>query len=75
METEAKKQNTNRPQNQTEQTEKKAPEQWKTGNQPMTASQAAYLKTLCEKTGQEFDPTLTKAAASKRIEELKANRN
>jgi len=37
----------------------------------MTAAQRSYLETLCRETGQPFDETLTKAAASKRIDELR----
>ena len=47
------------------------PDQWKTGDEPMTAAQRSYLETLCRETGEEFDQTLTKADASKRIEELR----
>jgi hypothetical protein len=36
----------------------------------MTGAQASYLKTLSEEAREEFDNTLTKAEASKRIEEL-----
>jgi len=36
----------------------------------MTAKQAAYLRDLCRKAGEQFDPTLTKARASARIDEL-----
>ena len=36
----------------------------------MTGAQASYLKTLSEEAGEEFDDTLTKADASKRIDEL-----
>jgi hypothetical protein len=36
----------------------------------MTGAQASYLKTLCEEAGEDFDPTLTKAEASKRIDSL-----
>ena len=38
----------------------------------MTGAQASYLKTLCEEAGEEFDPDLSKAAASKRIDALRA---
>ena len=48
----------------------KDPEDWVTGDEPMTGAQASYMKTLSEEAGEEFDPTLTKADASKRIEEL-----
>lgn len=50
----------------------KDPEDWVTGDEPMTGAQASYLKTLCEETGEEFDDTLTKAAASERIDALRA---
>ena len=47
------------------------PDEWKTGGEPMTNAQRSYLETLCRETGEEFDDTLTKAEASKRIEELR----
>jgi Protein of unknown function (DUF3072) len=47
------------------------PDQWKTGDEPMTDAQRSYLETLCRETGEEFDDTLTKADASKRIDELR----
>lgn len=34
----------------------------------MTGAQASYLQTLCQEA--EFDPSLTKAEASKKIDEL-----
>jgi hypothetical protein len=49
----------------------KDPEDWVTGDEPMTGAQASYLKTLCEETGEAFDGDLTKADASERIEALK----
>ena len=49
----------------------KDPKDWVTGEEPMTGAQASYLKTLSEETGEEFDPDLSKAAASMRIDELK----
>jgi hypothetical protein len=51
----------------------KEPDDWVSGNDPMTGAQASYLKTLCEEAGDAdaFDENLTKAEASKRIEELK----
>ena len=48
----------------------KAPEDWTTGDEPMTGPQRSYLQTLCREAREEFDDTLTKAAASKKIEEL-----
>ena len=50
----------------------KDPDDWTTGDEPMTGAQASYLKTLCEEAGEEFDDTLTKAEASKRIDALRA---
>jgi Protein of unknown function (DUF3072) len=47
-------------------------EDWTTGGEPMTGAQASYLKTLCEEAGEDFDPELTKAEASKRIDALQA---
>jgi hypothetical protein len=47
------------------------PDEWKTGDEPMTAAQRSYLETLCRKTGEGFDETLSKAEASKRIDELR----
>ncbi|TCS39323.1 DUF3072 family protein [Paucimonas lemoignei] len=48
----------------------KNPDQWVTGDEPMTGAQRSYLSTLCEEAGEEMDESLSKAAASKRIEEL-----
>ncbi|MCA1775662.1 MAG: DUF3072 domain-containing protein [Loktanella sp.] len=48
----------------------KDPENWTTGDEPMTGAQASYLKTLCEEAGEDFDDSLTKAEASKRIDAL-----
>jgi hypothetical protein len=36
----------------------------------MTGAQKSYLKTLSDEAGEELDETLTKADASKRIDEL-----
>jgi hypothetical protein len=51
--------------------QEKDPEEWTTGDEPMTGAQAAYLETLSRQAGVEFDRSLTKAEASKRIDELK----
>jgi hypothetical protein len=48
----------------------KDPEDWTTGGEPMTGAQRSYLKTLSEEAQEPFDENLTKAEASKRIEEL-----
>ncbi len=50
----------------------KDPDEWTTGDESMTGAQASYLKTLCEEAGEAFDPKLSKAAASKRIDALRA---
>jgi hypothetical protein len=48
----------------------KDPDEWVTGDEPMTGAQRSYLKTLSEEAHEPFDENLTKAEASKRIEEL-----
>ncbi len=48
------------------------PDEWKTGDEPMTAAQRSYLETLCRDTGETFDDRLSKADASKRIDELRS---
>ena len=50
----------------------KDPDQWVTGDEPMTGAQRSYLKTLSEEAKVAFDDRLTKAQASKRIDELQA---
>jgi hypothetical protein len=48
----------------------KDPSDWVTGDESMTGPQASYLKTLSQEAGEEFDPGLTKAEASQKIDEL-----
>lgn len=48
----------------------KDPDEWTTGDERMTGAQSSYLKTLSDEAGEKFDENLTKAEASKRIEEL-----
>jgi Protein of unknown function (DUF3072) len=48
----------------------KDPDEWKTGDEPMTGAQASYLKTLADQAGEPFDESLTKAEASRRIDAL-----
>ena len=48
----------------------KDPDEWVTGEERMTGAQASYLQTLSEEAGETFDPDLSKADASKRIDEL-----
>lgn len=48
----------------------KDPADWATGDEAMTGPQASYLKTLAQEAGEEVDENLTKAEASKKIDEL-----
>ena len=48
----------------------KDPEDWTTGDEPMTGAQESYLRTLSDQAGEELDPTLSKAEASQRIDDL-----
>lgn len=48
----------------------KDPDEWVTGNESMTGAQRSYLKTLSDEAGEPFDENITKAEASKRIDEL-----
>lgn len=49
----------------------KDPDQWKTGDQPITGAQQSYLETLATEAGEEVDADeLTKAEAAKKIDEL-----
>lgn len=48
----------------------KDPGNWTTGDEKMTGVQASYLQTLSEEANEDFDENLTKAEASKRIDEL-----
>jgi hypothetical protein len=56
-------------QSRTEQV-RKDPDEWVTGDESMTGSQASYLKTLATEAGEEIDEDLTKAEASRKIDEL-----
>jgi hypothetical protein len=57
----------------------KDPDDWVTGDEPMTGPQASYLSTLAQEAGEEVPDGLsqrsghaglTKAEASKRIDDL-----
>lgn len=62
-----------RTQDQAEQSNmQKDPDHWVTGDEPMTGAQRSYLQTLCGEAKEAFDGSLSKAEASKRIEELQA---
>ncbi len=47
------------------------PTTWRTGDEPPTDRQAAYLETLAREAGEELPEDLTKAEASERIDELR----
>jgi hypothetical protein len=48
----------------------KDPDDWVTGDQPPTGAQLSYLQTLSEEAHEELPGDLTKAEASKKIDEL-----
>ena len=48
----------------------KDPADWVTGDEPMTGPQKSYLETLAQEAGEDVDDSLTKADASKKIDEL-----
>lgn len=48
----------------------KNPDEWTTGSEEMTGAQKSYLNTLSQEAGEEVDKDLTKAEASKKIDEL-----
>jgi hypothetical protein len=51
-------------------TPEKDPDDWVTGDEPATGPQRSYLETLAHDAGEEVPEDLTKADASKRIDEL-----
>jgi hypothetical protein len=62
---------TNKKQQTSQQTNAiKDPDEWTTGEEPMTGAQESYLNTLATEAGEQVEPDLTKAEASKRIDEL-----
>jgi hypothetical protein len=48
----------------------KNPDEWTTGGEEMTGAQKSYLRTLAQEAGEKLDDDLTKAEASKKIDEL-----
>jgi hypothetical protein len=48
----------------------KDPADWKTGDEPMTGAQRSYLNTLASEAGEEVEEDLSKADASRKIDEL-----
>lgn len=51
----------------------KDPEDWTTGNEPMTEAQRSYLENLMELHGEKLDNNLTKAEAASLIDQKKQN--
>ena len=49
----------------------KDPSDWVTGDESMTGAQRSYLSTLSEEAGEPMNEGLTKAEASKKIDELR----
>jgi hypothetical protein len=50
----------------------KDPADWTTGDEPATGAQQSYLHTLASEAHEDVPEDLTKADASKRIDELQA---
>jgi Protein of unknown function (DUF3072) len=48
----------------------KNPDDWTTGDEPMTGPQRSYLHTLAREAGETIDENMSKADASKKIEQL-----
>ncbi len=49
----------------------KNPDDWKTGDEPMTGAQRSYLHTLASDVDEDVDDNMTKAEASRKIDELR----
>lgn len=48
----------------------KDPDDWTTGDEPLTGPQESYLATLAQEADEPVPDNLTKAEASKKIDEL-----
>jgi hypothetical protein len=48
----------------------KDPDDWVTGDEPMTGAQQSYLHTLAGEAGEDVPDDLSKADASRKIDEL-----
>lgn len=55
---------------QVNQNPEKDPENWVTGDEPITGPQESYLNTLAQEAGEEVPSDLTKAQASEMIDKL-----
>ena len=53
-------------------TTEKDPEDWVTGDEPMTGAQRSYLDTLARDAGETISADLTKAEASEHIDRLQS---
>jgi hypothetical protein len=53
-------------------TTEKDPDDWVTGDEPMTGAQRSYLDTLAREAGEQLSPDLTKAEASEHIDRLQS---
>ncbi len=64
---------TDNPKDQPVSNMEKDPDDWVSGDEPMTGAQMSYLKTLSEQAHDEkgYEDGLSKAEASKRIDALK----
>ena len=51
-------------------TAEKDPSDWVTGDEPATGAQKSYLSTLARQAGEEVPEDITKADASRKIDEL-----
>jgi hypothetical protein len=51
-------------------TTEKDPQEWVTGDEPMTGAQKSYLDTLARDAGETLPADLTKAEASEHIDRL-----
>jgi hypothetical protein len=55
-----------------EQTLEKDPSDWVTGDEPATGAQKSYLETLTRASEEDVPENLTKAEASRKIDQLKS---
>ncbi len=56
---------------ESDRTVEKDPSDWVTGDEPATGAQKSYLETLTRGSDERVPEDLTKAEASRRIDELK----